>query len=72
MGPDGADEIDPVFAQVGFAADERDLFDAELRHLADEIERLAFVGLVQTIEKEIFALKRAANWPVQCVFNRLR
>jgi hypothetical protein len=42
----GADEIEPVVAQVRFTADERDLFDAELRHLADQVESLCSVELV--------------------------
>ena len=46
MGADGADEIEPVVAQVRFTPDEGDLFDAELGHLADEIEGFCRVELV--------------------------
>ncbi len=42
MGADGADQLQPVLAQVGLAADEGDLADAEFGHLAHEIE--SFVG----------------------------
>ena len=33
-----ADDVEPVLAEVGLAADERDLFDPEVGHLIDEVE----------------------------------
>jgi hypothetical protein len=44
--PDGAHEPRPVVAQVGLAADERDLLHAEIGHPPHEIERLAGRQLV--------------------------
>jgi hypothetical protein len=37
---DGADDVEPIVAEIGLAADERDLLDAEVRHLVDEVETL--------------------------------
>ena len=37
---DGADDLRPVFAEIGLAADEGDLFHAEVGHLTNEVERL--------------------------------
>ena len=37
---DLAHDLEPVFAQVGLAADQRDLADAELGHLMHEVQAL--------------------------------
>ena len=37
---DPGDDVEPIFAEVRLAADQRDLEDAEVRDLIDEVERL--------------------------------
>jgi hypothetical protein len=41
------DDLEPVVAQIGLAADQRDLFHGHRGHLVDEVQRLGGVQLVR-------------------------
>ena len=45
-GPDRRDDLQPVLAQIGLAADQADVAGAELGHLGDEVEGFSRAQLV--------------------------